>query len=152
MKESDDPDFSDHDWSKADEMDIAAFYFGSGDSGDEDSPFGKITGLRYETHYYVNASVELDIEPEFDDFEYFSAARLVHSGDYQYINQVIHDAFEHVLYCRTSKGRKPKDGDVIYYIIGNAVVLNEDIEGSEDPWTSKLTMVIIPIKMWFEEE
>lgn len=152
VKNSDSPELSDHDWNKADEMDISAFYFGSGESDDDRVPFGKITGLRYETHYYINASVVLNIKPDDDNFNSYVIARQTHTGDYQFINQTINDAFERILYCRAYIDTKPKDGDIVHYNVGNAVVLNEEIEpkDKDKPWINHQTIVVIPMGMWVE--
>ena len=157
--ESEDEMCSGLEWGRADEIDVSDFYFRDwmDDYGDEDyGGLGKLRGLVYDTDYYLKARIYVTMNPDLDEYDYVATAQMTHDGYYGFMNNVVHDTIERVLYAQSYAPtlRRPQSGDEVHYIIGNAVVLNEyrNTWGhSDDPLDTTRTTVLLPVKMWYGE-
>lgn len=139
------------DWSAAKELDIGEYLVDT-----EDDPFSRIHSITYDTKYALDAKVTVDIDPEYDGFEYTVVVTKVHDGTYPWVRQTIADAVERVIYARSYKTElgEPKNGDWVHYVIGNLVVLHEkdgDWVPANKQWMNTRSTVILPVKMWYEE-
>lgn len=137
--------YSDKDWSKAVEVDLAEFVKQMFDMQlNNQGVFIKIGNV-----LSVSAVIDTD-----ESFDFFVSSRTVSDSTGLYLRPLC-ECVEKVLCGRVynKNGKVPQEGDELHYVLGNAVVLHTSkpfgwLTGK--PWLTDEYIVCIPVKMWIE--
>lgn len=149
IKRAKDPKVShicDRNWDEAEEVDVEKFL------PSLEKPYWYIEG-ELPNGKQKKYKVSIDIQKDYDDFEYYTCKASKHDGTLLFIQELI----DKVLYSVLTMGTLPKnkidkieEADAVKYTIGNLVVLDEfdgDWVPEDKPWMESRTTVLLPISV-----